>query len=130
VAFMGPYATRALAEAACTPPCDDEPCYDGVGGPLAGHPGVTIDGTNAEYPGTYPLVWGGAYWSGTFSAEGNDYEWRLSCAAGVFTLELWKGGTIRDTSTATAQACDPSFALVFDGTLYNGTGDITVELTA
>lgn len=110
------------------PPCS--PCYDAAGEPLAGHPNVALAVPDGDFVGSYtPLVWGGSYWSKAFTIEGDSYEWRLSCAAGVWTLDLYKTGEIRNTGSATTRACRP-FGLVFDGADFGGTSDLVIGLAA
>lgn len=123
----GVYYELRLTPGSCEedPACDDEPCFDGPGGPLAGHPDQSLTVVDGTWAGTFTLAWAGSYWTGM--GESAAIEWRLSCAGGVWTLERRRFGVLVATGTATAASCDP-YGLVFAPMGGGGSSDITAEL--
>lgn len=128
MALIGPYTTQALAEAACaefapTPSA----CCDGAGELLETHPDIELVVSGGTYGGTFTLVWGGTYWADAFVVSATDYEWRLSCAAGVWTLDLFEEGVEILDETDEPAGCDP-LALSFAGATFGAEAPITAAV--
>ena len=123
MALTGPYATQALAWAACG---DYAPCCDTEGNTLAGYPDLELVVSGGTYAGTYTLVWG-TYWGDTFVIGEDNYEWRLSCSGGTWTLALYQNGSPFLSETDTPGACDP-FALSFSQTNFGADSPLTVAV--
>lgn len=123
MALLGPYATEAEAIAVCA---DFEPCCDGVGEPLDGHPDIEMVVDGGPFAGTHTLVWTVSKWVGTFGVS-PVYRWELSCAAGVWTLTLFEDDVQIRTDTYELLDCDP-FALTFDAAEFSADSPVTASV--
>lgn len=91
-------------------------CLDGTGEPLEGHPDIEVvipDGVNA---GTYTFVWDSGL---GYYVDAPSYS--LICTAGSWLLRL-------GYDEVAETVIDSPFGLVFDGTIYGSTGDVTAEV--
>jgi len=94
---------------------------DGVGEELEDHPPLEIVIPDGPSAGTYTLLYNGLQWeNSTFSPPIS-----LFATSGMWRLAV--AGTEIDIGWATAGSCSP-FGLVFAGTTFGGTGDITVSV--
>lgn len=127
MALTGPYATQALALAACA---DYAPCCDTPGNTLADHPDLELVVSGGTYAGTYTLAWDGTNYIVTFLVGGETLHlWRLNCSGGTWTLSLYEGEgtTLLASETSTNGVCDP-FSLSFSQTNFGADSPLTVAV--